>query len=432
MSLSQKSIFCFILFFPILSVSSDSTIPEVLDQQISSFQLARLSNPDEKSISVERDKSNARYFHKHVVTTGIAVSVIVALYVAYQVREAFIARDAERVALLAEQQTSYKKQVELVELLKVSDQKQAVLIELLKANAVPLTSVVAPVLVPTSASSINVSMPSKEGWGSWVVSGTKSFAWGTSKFMADSALLLASGTILNGFYNYTVNKIAQVHADETVLWYAYEQTKISNLFNDLKLYATDYDLYATLLSTEAFNQDAQLHLQAFVQDLLGAVNNHIKNEIFADQGYFGFLVNEMKKKYVRKGIELEKLNDYIVPAIAKRNRALIDDQVSMLFAQDENRRNDIAEMCNLLSEEMTKLTAFIALRGGLAKKARIEDIVAAFNAFLDHMEKLLNSTPAELEQYSKANRGMFTSIYEYEKLFSEQINFLHRYCKLNS
>lgn len=418
MSFNQKAFFFLMLFCPVVSVGSDHIAQVVADESIPSFQLARLNSPDEKSIIIEREKANIRWLHKHVVTTGIAVGVIVALYAAYRIREAFIARDGERVALLAEKQTVQKTQKELLELLKE-----------LKGN-VQLTPILAPVAVAMPPSAVVI--PSKEGWGSWVVSGAKSFGWGTSKFMADSALLLVSGSVVNGFYDYTVNKISQAHADETVLWYAYEQTKIPNLFNDLKLYAIDYDLYATLLSAQVFNQDAQLHLQSFVQDLLGAVNTHIKNEIFADQGYFGFLVNEMKKKYVRKGIELEKLNEYIVPTSAKRNRALVDEQVSILFATDVNRRNDIALMCNLLSEEMTKLTAFITLRGGMAKKARIEDMIVTFNAFLAHMEKLLNSTPDELKKLSKVDRGMFTSIYEYEKLFSEQISFLHRYCKLNS
>ena len=41
-------------------------------------------------------------------------------------------------------------------------------------------------------------------------------------------------------------------------------------------------------------------------------------------------------------------------------------------------------------------------------------MVTTYNAFVVQMEKLLNSTSDELEQYSKTNCGMFTSIYEYE------------------
>jgi hypothetical protein len=237
---------------------------------------------------------------------------------------------------------------------------------------------------------------------------------------------------MNGAYSYAAGKLSQAYAEETVLWFAYEQTQIPSLLNDLKLYATDYDVYASLLSVELLNQDAQVHLRSFVQDLVGSAQNYLGNDAFRDPGYFEFLLNNMKKKYVQKGKELEKLQEYVLPAAAKRHRAMIENQATMLFAKDMNRRADIANMCEILVQEMQKLMAFVQMTSGLRQKARIADMVESCNKFLTHMEVLLNSTPEQLQAFSKNDSGMFTSVYEYEKLFSEQINFLHRYCKLKS
>ena len=400
MSLYQKSLFILALFIPILSLSSE--------QQI--FQLLRVKYPDEKSIAVERAKSDARILKKYVITTTVVVSAVVALYLLYQIREAAAQHEKD----VAKDENIMKN------LMKEFQEKYDIT---LKASTVSATS------ASVITSGIAPSKPS-QSWMSQALNSTKSFGLNAAKFFADSAFLLASGAVLNGFYNYTCQKMAQIYVDETVLWYAHEQTKIPHLFHDLKTYATDYDLFATLLSVELFNQEAQIHFKDFIKNLIGAAKDYMHNDVFNDPAYFQYLLEEMKKKYIKKGQEIDKVSEHVVAAVAKHNRAVAQEHASVLFANDMNRRADMAKMCDIFVNEMELLTSFIALRGGLHQQARIYDMIDASNRFLDHMQMLLNCTPEQLQAYSLADCGMFTSLYEYEKLFSEQINFLHRYCRL--
>lgn len=390
---SQKSFFFIILFFPFCANSSEQ-----------SFQLSRVNFPDATLISVESKQANIRALKKYMITTSALMASVVGLYLLYQVREAARAHDQQNSKVFFENWM----------------QKEGLLL----VQKDKIAPALLPILSPDKKMQFNES-------GSWA-SSLKSFGFDTAKFFTDGAFLLASGAVLNGFYNYTCDKINQAYVDETVLWYAHEKTKIPLIFNDLKNYATDYDLFASLLSAELFNQDASMHLTAFVKELLGSAQNYINNDVFRDSAYFEYLLANMKKKYIKKGQELEKLSDYVIPAVAKRNRIIVQNHAAMLFANDMQRRADIAKMCDVLVQEMQKMTAFMSLRGGLHQKSRIYDLVEAFNKFLTHMEMLLNSTPEQLQALSKSDCGMFTSVYEYEKLFTEQINFLHRYCRLTN
>lgn len=389
MMLRLKSFIFPVLFFSFVSVQAQDLSVAVVQPEIQSFQLTRVTSPDAAAIIKEVKKADARVFKKYVVTGTVAVSALLAMYLCYQIRDAAAANDAIRFILVP-------KDTDVAKVSKASN------------PAAPAQS-----------------------WVSWIGQNAKNTGLGMGKFFADSGLLLVSSIVMNGAYTYAANKWNQVYVEETVLWYAHEQTKIPNLFNDLKLYATDYDLYASLLSAELFSLDAQVQMKAFVKNLVESAQSYLGNDVFQDPAYFQYLLNDMKKKYVQKGKELEKLQEFVVPAAGKRHRALIQEHATALFTKDMNRRADIANMCEMLAQEMKRLVAFIEMRGGLRYKARIADMVDSCNAFLAQMEKLLNSTPQELQALSKNDCGMFTSIYEYEKLFSEQINFLHRYCKLN-
>lgn len=382
MTLRSKSFIFLVLFFPFLSIASQDV----------SFQLTKVAFPSVESVVQESKDADARVLKKYVVTSAVIIGALVGVYLCYCMRDA-----AESHAASVSKMQLIPKNVDVA---KLPD-----------------------ALKPT--------VPS-QGWFSQFVQNSKNFGFGVGKMFADSGLMLASGLVMNGAYSYASGKINQVYVDETVLWYAHEKTKIPNLFNDLKLYATDYDVHASLLSAELFNQDAKVHLQSFVKDLVGSAQNYLGNDVFHDPSYFEYLLNDMKKKYIQKGKELEKLEDFVIPAAAKRHRATVQDHATMLFTKDMNRRADIANMCEILAQEMNRLTSFIEMRGGLRYKARMADMVESCNKFLERMQSLLNSTAEELSAQSKNDCGMFTCVYEYEKLFSEQINFLHRYCKLTN
>lgn len=385
MSPSKKSLLFLSFFFSLAPLSADIQLIDSVDF----LQLSRVAAPDSAHVAKERTKADQRLLKKHVVTAAVVVAVIAGFVLACEMSE----RDRKNKDELS------KKDWVLADAAR-------------KASASKTPTPVEP-----------------EGWFSWAMTKTQSFGSSFAGMIGSSAQLLVAGIVTNAAWSYVQNKISQAYQDETMLWYAHNQTKIPQLFNDLKSYAVDYDLYSSLLSAELFNQDAQLHMKAFVADLIGSAQDYMKEEIFKDPHYFAFLLDEMKKKYTRKSNELEKLQEYVVPMVGKRHRALAQNHMELLFADDMGRRKDIAQMCDTLAVDMEKLMAFALMRGP-RQKGRIMDMVASCNDFLVHMEMLLNATPEKLAELSKADRGMFTCIYEYEKLFGEQVNFLHRYCKL--
>ncbi|MEI7669769.1 MAG: hypothetical protein WCJ33_06785, partial [Pseudomonadota bacterium] len=205
---------------------------------------------------------------------------------------------------------------------------------------------------------------------------------------------------------------------------------INQILADLKINAIEYDLYATVLCAEQFNQDAQIHMRAFVKDLIQATKDRSKNEnSFCDDNYYDFLLVEVKKKYMRQTSELEALQAYVVPVSAKRHRAQASGTCEELFIQDMHRRTDIANLCNQLACDLEKLAAFMSIR--FAKPSdKIQQLIDSCNAYIASMEYLLNVSPEKLAELSKADRGMFTFSYEYERVFNQQIGYMHRYCRL--
>jgi hypothetical protein len=410
MFFNKKISLSLILFY---AVSIHPVENLVLEPTLQSFQLKRVVCPQDKEVAVQRKLSDARELKKVVVTSAVVVGVVVGLYLLYQASEAANAHD-EKMA-----QERHKDMI-------LAAIKEHNFVPGPK-NSEPSHDVVQKSTSETSTTK-NQTLP---GWIGWAGSEIKSLGRGSAKFLANSAFMFTAGVVIKETADYIKNKIDQVYADETVLWFTSEQTKIPLLFNDLKTYSIDYDLYASLLSTQALNLESQLHLKAFVTEFLEAAQSGMQDDIFRDAGYLSYMLYEMKKKYIRKSGELEKLQEYVIPAQAKQHRALVKEHATILFASDMNRRADIALMCDTFVQDLQKLAAFIMLRGGLRYKARVQDMVDVSNKFLDKMEILLNSDAQALEQQSKANVGMFTSVYEYEKIFGEQINFLHRYCKLN-
>lgn len=389
-----------------VSVYDDSSLQNEV------FDIGRAKIPSKELVDQQSMQADQRVFKKYLVASSVAVSAIVLLMISYEIRQAASARKAE-----------------LAELSQRAKMQEVIADFLSKRQLVSVPKVSQDLNLSPSLGGQRASSPTKfQGWGSWVYSGITSFGWDCSEFVATSAQMLVSGVVVNGMYNYLHNKVKQVYSDESVIWYLQEHTKIKVLVNDLKVYAVDYDVYASLLSSEVFNQDAQMHMKAFVTDLLGSAQEHMHNEIFKDPQYFNFLLGDIKKKYARQSAELENLQEYVVPNIAKQHRATAGQHEQALFANDMNRRRDIAQMCTQLAHEVEQLTAFVMMHGD-RYSSRVRDIIDSCNAFLAHMEMLLNASAEKIQEYSKADQGMFTSVYEYDKLLHEQVQYIHRYCK---
>jgi|GEM_PF-1512484 len=358
------------------------------------FSLNRIQEPVAIDLAMQKKLQFQRCMHRYAVTVGVAVSVCGILYGASAIRQSF------------------------------DNRKQAQMVPMVPARLYAPAQVAQPIR-DGSFSPVRFVVDAFKGIGGSMAS----FGWDISKFLADSATLLAAGVVTSAVYENMRQRIAQAYADESVLWFVEQQTKINGIFADLKQRTAEYDLHGSLLSSEMFNQDASVHLKAFVEDVSEAVRDYRQDDMMRDYGYFAYLLGELKSKYVRQADEYGLLQNQIAPHVARRQRALASADGVDLFERDQQSRQDIAELCKLFAEEMNKLLAFIQIHQH-KQHVRIQDLVRAGNAYLEGVELMLNASSEQLAQMSKDNRGMFTFTYEYERLFTQQITFLHKYCKI--
>ncbi len=396
------------ILFSMLSFFLLQTFESVASVGTHSFLLERAHAPTTQSIAHAQSQMFKRSIKKYAVTAGVAVSAAVVLWTAYQVK-----------SMLQEKEENRMKEV--------AKQTMQDMYESKNCFVVRLSSEEIERCVGKASASHHVA---KTGF----FNSLRGMASSGSRFFADSAFMLTSSMILSGAAQYMQQKVSQAFQDETVLWFLNEQTKINHIFGDLKNLSIEYDVHASLLSSEVFNQDAQIHMKAFVQDLLQTTRDYTTDNVFHDSQYLSFLLGEMKKKYARQAGELEALQSYVVPAIGVRQRSINgslngNGKEVGLFVSDAERRKEIASLCQLFVKEVERLTSFMVAR--LDKKSdKIDSIVSSCNAYVGRMETMLNASLDELGKLSKADCGMFTCSYEFERVFMQQVGHVHRYCKL--
>lgn len=367
-----------------------------------SFQLKRLTVPGQSFI----DKEASDLFYRDVKRTTAkalkAVAVVATIYVAFKANAYFQAL-AHKDMLLAEK----------VKLLEV-------------ANATKLAEV-----AQGGAAAISLTAPQASS-GIW--SAVMNIPYALGKFVAEGSPTVLASIVLNGLADKSKEKISQAAAPSTVQGFVQEQTKIGQILKDLQVYTIEYDLHSNLLNVANLNQHANIHITAFMQDIVRLAKEQKQND-FLGQEYFAYLFDEVKKQYVKKGSELEKLQDIVVPAVAKADRAKQQGAEAVdLFNHDMNHRKDIADLCNMLLQDIQKTIAFIMVYCDQQKHARVDyiqkiySLIDTVNAYVERMEGLLNSEFTQLEESSKANQGMFTVTYEFEKLLREQMGYIHQYC----
>lgn len=250
-----------------------------------------------------------------------------------------------------------------------------------------------------------------------------------SKFFADSATMMIAGVLSTAVYQNLSQKMAQAYQDETLMWFVDQQTKIHVILADLKQRTAEYDLHGALLSQEMLGQDTQIHLKAFIGEISDAASDYKHNSVMRDYDYFAYLLGEVKKKYLKKADSLEQMQEQLAPLIAHRHRAIAELESANLFDRDAQSRADIAELSRQLLFEMSKLVAFIEIHKH-KHQGRVQDLIVSFNRFLEHVEMMLASSPEQVAAMSKENRGIFTVVFEYERMLDQQIQFLDKYCKI--
>lgn len=257
----------------------------------------------------------------------------------------------------------------------------------------------------------------------------KSFIWDFSKFLADTGTMFTAGFISSCAYDFILKKIKKVSDPETISWYFEHQTNLKNILADLKRRAAYYDLSSALLSSEMYHLEKEVHLQLFIEDIGQGLLTPKNNGTLVGVDYYKGLLKALEKKYKKEFLSLQQLDEYILPILSAQKRNVLKSGKTDLFNRDNQARMDIAYLCDLFIKEFTKFLLFIKIQKN-DQASKVIDLIETGNQFLDHMESMLNMTKDELNTLSKNNQGMFTIIYEFEKLLEGEISFLDTYYKV--
>lgn len=384
-----------------------------------SFVLPRVHFPDQRAIQDQAHEQNIRKISKYLKGVSATVGLGTILYFAYQIHQHAVRIELES-AFLEQEKRLHAIDKKLFE--KYCTQKTIIDKNVSNVQVKDLS------MLDVQSSSV------ENGLFQQFFSNVKSFGWSSSKFVADSILLIVSSSVANCVYEYMKHKINQAFSEDTIFWYISEHTKLSWIFSDLKTYAVDYDIYASVLSAELFNQDAHVQMKALLKDLHQVVLSNASVDDLQSSTYWTYLFDEVKKKYIKKSSNFEQRQDFVDMALIKQHRIVQDQDAIFLFIQDMNRRYAMHQFCNYCAQDMQKLINFISFKIHVnsltsEKACFVQELVDLTNNFLEYMQILLNSSLDELTALSKQDKGMFTSVYEFEKIFNEQMSFLHRYCK---
>lgn len=393
---------------------------------IDMLQIKRIETPTRIQIDHEKAFSYQRQLKRYAVKIGTSATVLVTMYVAYKASQYFkdIDRKLEKVD---------KRIVEVEEAMQAELEKNVLNSPVEKKTKGSLSS--------------NVELITTSGPAKRVLNGVRFGAVGAKDFIADlgksvveSCPTFFSGMILSTFWHQVCSRIVEASRLETLSWYIDEHTQTWTLFDDIALACAPYDLQSELLSLSQIQDKGGVCLNSYVDDLAELVKRHKKSSVGPD--FFEYSSSALKDSYEQKSLELTKLQNYAVPNIAKRKRAICEGlKAGLLFQSDEVGRQNLADLVNLLTDQVQKIVTFALMhvdknRSRLSKEIivrgekRVVQMISVMNRYLDQMEVLLNMNNVELESMSVANKGMFTSTYEFEQLFKEQVNILNRYCSL--
>lgn len=397
------------------------------------FYLKRVQSPSVHQVKTEKADQLKRQVKRYGVKYGSILSIMLAMYVSYKASEYF---------------KDHEKKIKKLEI----DAQEA------KANRAIAASIVDDWISRSKALVGYAETESKSSSGDssssllapvwWVTGGVKSVGSGfygfgrdLGKCFIESAPTFITGMVLTSGWNNLMEKRSDALRQESISWFIDKHTKLWPLFVDLKSSCVQYDLYSDLLSVKNLHGSASVHMKSFIKDLTELVKVR-KEDDMLDDAFFEYQCDELRKQYAKKGSEVEVLQNYAAPAMAKRKR-IIDGNFdeAYLFGMGKIGKQDIVDMCDVLVGQVQKVAAFATvhldnyrdtLSASCIKRGenKITQMIDVTNAYLDHMEKLLNTDLKDLVEVSKANHGMFTSTYEFEKCYRDIVNNIHRYCMM--
>lgn len=392
------------------------------------LQLKRITIPSQMQLEHEKTVFYQRQIKRYLVRVGTTASILAVMYITYKATEYFkeIDKRVEKV----------NRRVAAIETITDVESKKNDQRDLVSHKAVDQASAkIEPVTLFGPIKLVGNGI--KHGAVS-----AKNFMVDLGKCVIESCPNFITGMMLSTLWQQAYSRIVEASKLETLSWYIDEYTQTWLLFHDISLACVPYDLHSELLSLQQIDHKAGVSVRSYVDELAELVANHKEN--CTNDGYFEYASNNIKKGYGQKSFELTELQNYAAPNIAKRKRATQEGlQAGFLFQTDQVARQNLADLTNLLADQMQKIINFAVMhidknRSKLSQEIidrgqkRVAQIIDSMNRYLDQMESLLSMSDQELEGMSIAHKGMFTCTYEYERLFREQVNILHRYCSFIS
>jgi len=374
MKLLKQICFDTIFFIVVSFLNVHNSLPN-------SFIIGRIHSPQDAAIQAAKLDVQSRKNKKYIITSAAALTSLAAVYSFSCIRKA--ALQVKNVDINLENNLHIKK---------VNSENEA------------------------------------KGFLSWIPNvSLTDFAWDFSKFFADAGTIFVAGTMISIFNDFFHKKFFEMYQDETVSWFILHQTKLKNILSDIKDRVIGYDLYSELLSSEMYYLKKEVHLEAFVSDIFQNLSEYKNNSNSKDVNYYQVLMKNLEKKYKDEFSSLGLLQVHASDVLSMKKRSLFDSNKTDLFNRDNQRRMEIAFLCNFFIVEFMQMLAFIQSHKN-KQESKVGDLIDIGNQFLDQVEIMLNMSKNELTELSKQNRGFFTVVYEYERLFDQQIAFLDQYC----
>lgn len=268
---------------------------------------------------------------------------------------------------------------------------------------------------------------SNKGWFDSIGSSFASFG----KFLAEGMPGVVAPLVLNNLFDTAKERVNSTAEPGSIQWFIQKHTQIGQLVRDLELYTMEYDIQSPLLSIDNINAGTNVHIKEFVHDM-AILAQQRNQDNFLGQDYCTYLFTEVKKRYQKKGSELERLQDL---ALTIGQEELLNAKHE-LFQRDDEHRQDIASLCQMMAYEIQKVVAFAIVFfeqqqpqvfGCVGHEEKISDIMSCANAYFEQMELLLSTESDQLHQLSVDGKGMFTITYEFSKLLHQQCEYLHHY-----
>lgn len=352
----------------------------MVSQSDAVFVLSRLSHPDKGMVQEQRSLQKKRAIYKYALTGLVATAVGAGLYASFKIQASVDGDKFDKVKKLLE-------------------------------------------------SSKDVIAGESNGWLTSLTCNFKNACVAVASLFASTIAYSTTNLIIGGVYQSVARNLQMAYSEESLLWFVQTLSDIEPIFAALKSQTVEYDLHSALLSAEMFSQDYAVHAKAFVQDVVDAASQRSTgNDPFMD-GYADYLLEAIKKKYTSRSQSFENLQEEMLPYVACKDRVCNNKGPVDLFNRDGQHRQDIADLCTFLVENMKKMLAFVQLHNH-KQSHRIMDLIHSCNLYIQQMESMLNMSSQQLQEMSKAQQGMFTLTYEYHQLFTQEITFLHKHCKI--